>query len=66
MKKVGKELVADAKAAAMSTKKETGPGKGKDLLSLLVRANLASDGPKLSDEEVIARAPPIRLYVFMF
>lgn len=55
LRKIGRQLVADGKAAAKYSDKH-GAGTTKDLLSLLIHANLASDGPKLSDEEVIARA----------
>jgi hypothetical protein len=57
LNKIGRKLIADAKAAAMHSneREDTSTGTTKDLLSLLVRANLASDGQKLSDGEVIAR-----------
>ena len=68
MKRIGAELVAHKKAAILassrSTKGITDVSKedveGRDLLTLLLKANLASDileSHKLSDEDVIAREP---------
>ena len=66
MARIGKELLSDAKAAARATATEKGEIEknslhGRDLLSLLVKANMATDIPesqRLSDEDVLARAPP--------
>ncbi|KAH7910527.1 cytochrome P450, partial [Hygrophoropsis aurantiaca] len=67
MGRLGRELLRDAKAAVMASqddvKKEIVEKRsvqGRDLLSLLVRANMATDIPdnqKLSDEEVLAQVP---------
>lgn len=64
MARIGRELLANAKAAAMASATEKGEIEknnlqGRDLLSLLVRANMATDIPesqRLSDEDVLARA----------
>lgn len=64
MARIGKELLSDAKAAALANATEKGEIdknslRGRDLLSLLVKANMATDIPesqRLSDEDVLARA----------
>ena len=64
MTQIGKELLTNAKAAALASATEKGEIEknslhGRDLLSLLVKANMATDIPesqKLSDKDVIARA----------
>lgn len=70
MAHIGKELLSDAKAAARASATEKGEIAknnlhSRDLLSLLVKANMATDIPesqKLSDEDVLARAFfPIRV-----
>ncbi|KAH0835840.1 cytochrome P450 [Lanmaoa asiatica] len=63
MARIGKELLADAKAAARTGATEKGEKNnlhGRDLLSLLVKANMATDIPesqRLSDEDVLAQVP---------
>ncbi|KAH7907834.1 cytochrome P450 [Hygrophoropsis aurantiaca] len=67
MGRVGRELLRDAKAAVMASQRDEKKGivekrsvQGRDLLSLLVRANMATDIPdnqKLSDEDVLAQIP---------
>ncbi|KAH7907833.1 cytochrome P450 [Hygrophoropsis aurantiaca] len=67
MERIGRELLRDAKAAVMASQRDEKKGivekrsvQGRDLLSLLVRANMATDIPdnqKLSDEEVLAQVP---------
>ena len=67
MARIGKELLLDAKAAARATATEKGEIEknslhGRDLLSLLVKANMATDIPesqRMSDEDVLARAFPL-------
>ena len=64
MARIGKELLSSAKAAARASATEKGETEkltlyGRDLLSLLVKANIATDIPenqRLSDEDVLARA----------
>jgi hypothetical protein len=64
MAHIGNELLSDAKAAAQAIATEKGEIEknslhGRDLLSLLVKANMATDIPesqRLSDEDVLARA----------
>ena len=66
MTRIGEELLAGAKAAAAEGVTEKGEIEksslhGRDLLSLLVRANMDTDIPesqKMSDEDVLARAFP--------
>ena len=75
MARIGKELLSGAKAAARASATEKGEIeknslRGRDLLSLLVKANMATDIPesqRLSDEDVLARAFfPIRGYGMKF
>ena len=62
MLRIGNELLDDSKASARSEKQTTSEknkSRPRDLLSLLVRANLATDVPenqRLSDEDVLARS----------
>lgn len=64
MAQIGKELLTNAKAGALASATENegiekNGLRGRDLLSLLVRANMATDNPesqRLSDKDVIARA----------
>ncbi|KAF8161957.1 cytochrome P450 [Mycena galopus ATCC 62051] len=61
MMRIGRALLADAKREiAQNGTFETGTGRARDLLSLLVRANTAKDlapSQRLSDEDVIAQVP---------
>lgn len=64
MGRIGQQLMTDSKAAiALSEKVEhTDNAQGRDLLSLLVKANTASDLPenqRLSDADVLARKFPM-------
>jgi hypothetical protein len=73
MNRIGRQLLSDAKAAVMSSYgvEEGGPIEkrslqGRDLLSLLVRANMATDIPenqRISDEDVLARMSPFECCV---
>ena len=70
MRRFGSELIAEKKAAIMrelnerkNKEKDDGVGRndmqGRDLLTLLLKANMATDIPdsqRLSDEDVLARA----------
>lgn len=66
MKRIGAELIAKKKAAILASSREQKGAsevakkdlEGKDLLTLLIKANLASDVPedqRLTDQDVIAR-----------
>ncbi|KAH7910390.1 cytochrome P450 [Hygrophoropsis aurantiaca] len=64
MRRIGHEILRDAKAAVMTSRDdekgivEKRSVQGRDLLSLLVRANMATDVPdnqKLSDDDVLAQ-----------
>ena len=62
MQRIGMELLQEKKASILSEKSTGGVEKkdlqGRDLLTLLIKANMATDIPdsqRLSDEEVIAR-----------
>lgn len=63
MAQIGKELLTKAKTVALASATEKGEIEknslhGRDLLSLLVKANMATDileSQKLSDKDVIAR-----------
>lgn len=64
MRRIGLQLIAEKKAAILGEKTsekqdvERKDVQGRDLLSLLIKANMAVDIPenqRLSDEEVLAR-----------
>ncbi|KAF8435673.1 cytochrome P450 [Boletus edulis BED1] len=65
LQRIGNELLSDAKAAARASATEKGEIEknslhGRDLLSLLVKANMATNIPesqRLSDEDVLAQVP---------
>ena len=57
MQRIGRDLLARSKAAILADEKDEGHS-GRDLLSLLVRANTADDVPesrRMSDVDVLAR-----------
>lgn len=70
MRRIGLQLIAEKKAAIMqevTESKEKSGGvekkhvRGRDLLTLLLKANIASDVPenqKLSDEDILGRTSP--------
>jgi hypothetical protein len=62
MRRIGQQLIKDSKAALVSEKGSPRTDKiasrGRDLLSLLIKANMATEVPqnrRMSDEEVLAR-----------
>lgn len=64
MKRIGRQLIAEKKAAIIADSQEKGRSiekkdvSGRDLLTLLIKANMATDIPdnqRLSDDEVLAR-----------
>ncbi|KAL1726664.1 cytochrome P450 [Schizophyllum commune] len=60
MARIGRQLLAEAKAKAMAIKQEKDDleSRPRDLLSLLVRANLAESAKgRMSDEDVLAQVP---------
>ncbi|KAH7929280.1 cytochrome P450 [Leucogyrophana mollusca] len=64
MGRIGQQLLSDAKASVIASeggeKVEKSSVQGRDLLSLLVRANMATDIPesqRLSDEDVLSQVP---------
>ncbi|KAL1757846.1 cytochrome P450 [Schizophyllum commune] len=60
MDRIGRQLLEEAKAKAIVSKGEEGEAQSKprDLLSLLVRANLAESAKgRMSDEDVLAQVP---------
>ncbi|KAI8972453.1 cytochrome P450 [Trametes punicea] len=67
MRRIGSQLIAEKKAEilrASSDKKASGIGRqslqGRDLLTLLIKANMATDIPdnqRMSDEDVLAQVP---------
>jgi len=64
MARIGRQLLGDSKAAIVASEKagEKNNTGGRDLLSLLVRANTAtelSDSQRMSDEDVLARRCPV-------
>ncbi|KAJ7234598.1 cytochrome P450, partial [Mycena rebaudengoi] len=63
MSDVGNQLLLEGKAAVKAAGGDKDISSHRDLLSLLLKANMAEVGPgksRLSDEEVIARTPIIR------
>ena len=62
MHRVGMELIREKKAAVLSEKSSSVEKKdvqGRDLLSLLIKANMATDIPenqRMTDDEVLSRA----------
>ena len=66
MRRIGLQLIAEKKAAILAETREKGHVERKDmaerdLLTLLIRANLATDVPesqRLTDDEVLARKFP--------
>ncbi|CAK5271679.1 unnamed protein product [Mycena citricolor] len=60
LRAIGKQLLDKSKRESAAAAGEKDFGKGKDLLALLVKANMSRDIPasqKLSDEEVISQIP---------
>ena len=65
MRRIGLQLIAEKKAAILAEKPSSGKDtlarkdlQGRDLLTLLLKANMAMDIPedqRLTDEEVLAR-----------
>ena len=61
MRRIGQELLREKKINIddnIDEEKEQGRGSGKDLLSVLVRANMDTELPesqRMSDEDVLAR-----------
>lgn len=64
MRQVGMQLIAEKRAALLAESREKGRGverkdlKERDLLTLLIKANMATDIPesqRMTDEEVLAR-----------
>lgn len=66
MNRIGKQLMRDSRAAILSDggvkgKLEKSSWRGRDLLSLLLRANMSTDLPpnqRMTEEEVLAREYP--------
>ncbi len=72
IKRIGSQLIQDKKAAVLATLNPDGSGvvekhdiQGHDLLSLLIKSNMASDMPenmRMSDSEILSRErlpPPL-------
>ncbi|KDR81931.1 hypothetical protein GALMADRAFT_135320 [Galerina marginata CBS 339.88] len=65
MARIGQQLLRDSKAGLMAEDGETGKvektaSKSRDLLSLLIRANMSTDLPqnqRMTDEDVLAQVP---------
>ncbi len=62
MRRIGLDLIAEKKASILAASGQNGVEKknviGRDLLTLLIKANMATDIPdsqRLTDEEVLAR-----------
>ena len=68
MKRIGLELIAEKKAAIQAESRRKGRDvekkdvAGRDLLTVLIKANMATDIPdsqRLTDDEVLARTSPV-------
>ncbi|KAI0083795.1 cytochrome P450 [Irpex rosettiformis] len=64
MRRIGMQLIAEKKASILGTGEQKKIGRkdvvGRDLLTLLIKANMATDIPesqRLTDEEVLAQVP---------
>lgn len=64
MGRIGRQLIAEKKASILAESREKGRGverkdvSGRDLLTLLIKANMATDirdSQRLTDDEVLAR-----------
>ena len=73
MQRIGMELLQEKKTEIMREKStgtvEKKDLQGRDLLTLLIKANMATDipdGQRLSDEEILARASPRLLHPYRF
>ena len=76
MRRIGLQLIAEKKAAILAEKNSNGQNgvglerkdvRGRDLLTLLIKANMATDIPenqRLTDEEVLARES--RMFSFSY
>ena len=70
VRRVGMQLIAERKAAIKAElqgegKDATSGFKGRDLLTLLIKANMSEDVPenqRLTDDEVLARMSPFCLF----
>jgi len=68
MDRIGKQLLRDSKAALVTDGGENGKlekssWRGRDLLSLLLKANMSTDLPSsqsMTDEDVLAREYPTK------
>jgi len=61
MDRIGRELIDQSKAAAMGSGEKGENWRARDLLSLLVKANISKDVPehqRMSDADVLARTLP--------
>lgn len=70
MRRIGLRLIAEKKASIIAASGESGVEKknviGRDLLTLLIKANMATDVPesqRLSDEEVLAREYKVSVHL---
>ncbi|EIW75992.1 cytochrome P450 [Coniophora puteana RWD-64-598 SS2] len=57
MARIGRELLAESKAAALEEQKSGKKSRARDLLTLLVKANMAEGANNMSDEDVLAQIP---------
>ena len=57
MARIGKELLAKAKVTALEEQRSETKSRARDLLSLLVKANMAEGAKRMSDDEVLAQIP---------
>lgn len=66
MNRIGRELLNDSKESVTNGEEDT--TRHRDLLSLLVRANIAADLPdnqRLSDADVLARTSAYAFFFFL-
>ena len=56
MARIGRELLAQSKAAVLEEQKLGTKSRARDLLTLLIKANMAEGANRMTDEDVLARA----------
>ncbi|EIW75595.1 cytochrome P450 [Coniophora puteana RWD-64-598 SS2] len=61
MGRIGRELLTEAKAAAIEEQRSGVKSRARDLLSLLVKANMAEGANKMCDNDVLAQIPTFLL-----
>jgi hypothetical protein len=63
MQKIGRKLIEEKKSALAQELKTGSTAQGRDLLTLLIKSNMAyeNEGHRMSDDEVLARKSKVIL-----